>query len=314
MTISGYIDIVMELLTSFKALSDETRLRIVSLLMSRELNVNEITAVLGMGQSRISRHLKILSDAEILSCRKDGLWAFYTVSAGGAAESIISFLSAELKGGIYDADNKALESYMAERSEKGREYFNGIASQWGAIRREMLAGLDLNSEILKSMKKASVTADLGCGNGELAAMLLQKSERIIGVDRSTGMLDAARRNLENVPQERAEFRLGELSHLPLRDGEADCVVINMVLHYLDEPGRGIDEASRILKKKGKLIIADFAIHGNEVMRSRFGHRWLGFSDDTVKGWMKQGGFRIYSMKRFLSDNGLESFICVCEKI
>lgn len=304
----------MELLTVLKALSDETRLRILSLLLNHELNVNEIVDVLGMGQSRISRHLKILADAGILSCRKDGLWAFYTVPANGPAEKMIKIIGQEMTGALYESDSRSLESYMADRSRKGREYFNGIASRWSAIRREMLAGLDLNSEILGIMKRSSVTADLGCGNGELAALLLKSSSKVIGVDRSTGMIDIARQNLSGISPEQIEFRLGELSHLPLRDEEADCVVINMVLHYLDEPARGIEEACRILKKRGRLIIGDLSIHNNEAMRSRFGHRWLGFHDATVEGWMKQCGFKIESVKKFRADNGLEPFIYVCTRI
>jgi ArsR family transcriptional regulator len=95
-TISGYIDIVMDLLIILKALSDETRLRILYLLLNHELNVNEIVDVLSMGQSRISRHLKILSDAGILSCRKDGLWAFYTAAVNGPAEQMIKLLRQEM--------------------------------------------------------------------------------------------------------------------------------------------------------------------------------------------------------------------------
>lgn len=303
----------MELLAVLKALSDETRLRILGLLMNHELNVNEIVDILGMGQSRISRHLKILADAGILSCRKDGLWAFYTAAVSGSAEKLIKTIQQEMNGGVYEKDSRSLEAYMADRSRKGREYFNGIASRWSSIRREMLAGLDLNSEILGAMKKTAVTADLGCGNGELAALLLQKSTKVIGVDRSTGMIDMARQNLSGLSAEQVEFRLGELSHLPLRDEETDCVVINMVLHYLDEPVRGIEEASRVLKKKGRLIIGDLEVHNNEAMRSRFGHRWLGFSGDTVEGWMKHCGFKIETVKRFRADNGLEPFIYVCSK-
>jgi len=127
------------------------------------------------------------------------------------------------------------------------------------------------------------------------------------------MIEMARQNLSGISPEQAEFRLGELSHLPLRDEETDCAVINMVLHYLDEPARGIEEASRILKKKGRLILGDLYLHNNEAMRSRFGHRWLGFSGETVAGWMKQSGFKIETVKKFRADNGLEPFIYVCSK-
>ena len=304
----------MDVLTILKALSDETRLRIVILLNGHELNVNEIVDVLDMGQSRISRHLKILSDAGILSCRKDGLWAFYTVVSGNGTGDFLMPIIERLNGGIYESDSRSLESYMEEKSEKGRAYFDRVASKWDSIRGEILGGIDLNREIIKSINKSKVTADLGCGNGELAALLLERSEKVIGVDRSTGMLDMARKNTGSETDGRLDFRLGELSHLPVRDGEVDTAVINLVLHYLDVPAGGIDEAARILKKGGRLIIADLSIHKDESMRSRFGHRWLGFSDATIREWMKQYGLKVDKVKNFRADNGLEPFIYVCSKI
>ena len=73
----------------FRALADETRVRIVNLLMGRELAVNEICRILEAGQPRVSRHLKTLTASGFLLCRRDGLWAFYSVAPDGDAARLL---------------------------------------------------------------------------------------------------------------------------------------------------------------------------------------------------------------------------------
>lgn len=314
-TISGYIDIVMETVNYFKALGDETRLRIVNLLSKNELNVNEIVSILNMGQSRISRHLKILSDSSLISSRKDGLWVFYKANVSDFSGELIRLIDTKLKSeGIFSLDIIQLDKYIKERGERGKEYFNKIASDWKKIRREILGELDLNSEIVKSLGKCGCTADLGCGNGELAEQLLSKSVKVIGVDRSPGMLEEAGKYLKSLGRERFDLRLGELAHLPVRDGETDCAVINMVLHYLDDPLIAVMEAGRVVKSGGRLVIAELDSHRDESLRSSFGHRWLGFSSDTVKSWIEGSGFTLKKSKSFTAAKDLNVILYVSEKI
>ncbi len=305
----------METVNYFKALSDQTRLRILNLLQKRELNVNEIVSILDMGQSRISRHLKILSDSLLITSRKDGLWVFYRADNSGFSGELIRLIDSKLKNEepfLLDIAN--LDMYIKERGERGKEYFNKIASDWKKIRIKILGDLDLNSEIVRVVGKCRCAADLGCGNGELAAMLLDKSEKVIGVDRSPGMLDEADKYLISIGKEGYDLRLGELAHLPVRDGETDCAVINMVLHYLDDPSSAIEEAGRIVKKGGRFVIADLLSHSDESLRSGYGHRWLGFSEDTVRNWISVNGFSFKKLKIFNAANGLKAVLYVSEKI
>jgi len=299
----------------FKALADETRLRILNLLNGNELHVNEIVGILGMGQSRISRHLKILSDASLITSRKDGLWVFYRASDRDFPGQVIGLLNVILKReNPYALDISRMNEYIKKRREKGKEYFNAVASDWKRIRGEILGELDLNSEIVAAMRKCACAADLGCGNGELAGLILAKSGKVIGVDRSTGMLDEAGRYLEASGRGRFNLRLGELSHLPIRDGEADCTVINMVLHYLDEPAAAFPEASRITGKGGRLIVAELETHVDESMRRIYGHRWLGFSRETIEGWISENGFILKKRKSFKAVKDLNVILYIAEKV
>jgi ArsR family transcriptional regulator len=305
----------MDTTAYFKALGDETRLRILNLLRLNELHVNEIVAILGMGQSRISRHLKILSEVSLITSRKDGLWVFYRASGDGFQGRLTGLLGERFKSeDIFAVDISRMNEYIKKRSARGNEYFNLVASDWQRIRREILGGLDLNAEILTAVKRCGCAADLGCGNGELAAELLAKAGKVIGVDRSTGMLEEAARYLEKFGRGRFDFRLGEMSHLPIRDMETDCTVINMVLHYLDEPVAAFSEASRITGNGGRLIVAELESHENESMRKVYGHRWLGFSRDEVSRWIMGNGFVLRKMKILKAAKGLNVILYVAEKV
>ena len=302
----------MDTINLFKALSDESRLRILFLLRKNELSVNEIVSVLDMGQSRISRHLKILSDAGLLSFRKEGLWAFYRMETEGLWGDICRPVFEKLSGDIFKNDAVNLQNYLADRAERGRKYFDSVAPEWTSVRSVMLGDLDLNGEICSLIPGSGIIVDLGCGSGELAEMLLVKAGMVIGVDRSPAMLAEARR-LPAVKNGKIDLRLGELDHLPVRDNEADSVVISMVLHYLDEQQQAVDEASRIIKPGGVLVLAELESHNNEKMRSLYGHRRLGFSRETVAGWFKMAGLVLKSRKRFKAGEGLTAVIYTAVK-
>jgi len=310
----------MEPINIFKALSDETRLRILSLLRRNELSVNEIVCILDMGQSRVSRHLKILTDAGLLSFRKEGLWVFYKMESTGLWGGICGPVFDSLgPASMLMEDSAKLNGFLQGRSEQKREYFNSIAHEWESIRKLMLGDLDLNSSIVGQLSgrgtanaENTVAADLGCGSGGLCVKLLSRAGRVIGVDRSPAMLEQARGLLAG-HNGAIDLRLGELEHLPMRDSEADIVVISMVLHYLDEQQQAVDEAARVLRPGGTLLIAELDTHGNEEMRSIYGHRRLGFSKETVAGWMTRAGLVLKSQKSYKAGEGLTAVIYMAVK-
>ena len=288
---------------AFKALADETRIRILNLLLDQELNVNEICAVLGMGQSRISRHLKILADRGFLACRRDGLWAFYTVAPEGDGRRLVDSFGFLLKNQPQlSSDRENAERMRDQRSAVSARFFNSLAGDWDRLKREVLGSLNVYGEIEAWIPAGSVVADLGCGTGDLLLPISGKAARVIGVDNSPNMLDRARHRCRGKD---IEVRMGELEHLPLRDGEADCVVINMVLHHLPSPFEGLAEANRALRSDGALVVVDFVKHSREQMRSRFGDRWLGFQPEELAAWLEDAGFTVESTKRLPVRGSLE---------
>ncbi|MEA4855872.1 metalloregulator ArsR/SmtB family transcription factor [Solidesulfovibrio sp.] len=269
----------------FKALADETRLRLLRILARHELSVGEIVAVLGMGQSRVSRHLAILVGCGLLSSRREGAWTFYSLAAAAP-----------------EADLAAVDEVLRERRRETRRFFNTIAPDWASLRREVLGELD-PAELVRAVMPAAVglAADLGCGPGDLLPVLAERARRVIGVDSSPSRLSLAERRTAGLP---VGARMGELEHLPMADGEADFLVICLTLHHLPDPAAALAEARRVLAPEGRLVVIDFAPHGDEVMRRRFGDRWLGFSREKLSEWLDRAGFALADWSEHPVNRGL----------
>lgn len=273
-------------LTFFKALADETRLRLVHILFQYELSVNELVHIMDIGQSRVSRHLKILTEASLLRSRRDGLWVFYSVPPAGSGleflKAIMPFFPANAQ---MENDLKLAAQILEERSRKTRQFFNAIAEDWDNLNHEILQGFDLPACVVNAVpKNCKVAVDLGCGTGEVLKSLLGQARTIIGVDGSARMLDLCRSRIG--PAELASgdvsLRIGELSHLPLADGEADFACINLVLHHLARPLDIFSEILRIMAPGGTLFVADFISHSDESMRTNYGDHWLGFDPADIQ--------------------------------
>ncbi len=278
------------LLTSFKALSDETRLRLAHVLGKYELNVNELTTLLGMGQSRVSRHLKILAESGLVTARRDGLWVFYSHGAGTEAAALWEALAAFIDPGEepFAGDLRLARKILDERDVDTRHLFNNLAEDWDHINREILGDFDLTAAVLNLMPQCDTAVDLGCGTGAVLAGLKAKAARLIGVDGSPRMLELARRRFSG--NESVSLRIGELDHLPLADGEAQFACLNMVLHHLSHPDEALREIRRILAPGSYLVVTDFDKHEMEAMRTEYGDRWLGFSPAEIKAILNRAGF------------------------
>jgi ArsR family transcriptional regulator len=264
----------------------------LNLTLSQELNVQELVEILSMGQSRVSRHLRILSDCGLLGSRRDGLWAFYRVPAGGPGREFLDAVAPLLAGDpLLVRDRERAVELVAAGRGRSRKFFDAVAPEWDRRKAELLGGTDLETEVLTRLPACKVAADLGCGTGTLLAGMAAKAAAVIGVDSSPRMLEVARRACATSGKT-VELRLGELEHLPLREGEADAAVMNLVLHHLRSPLEGLREAYRVLRPDGTLVLADLTRHQEEELRGRFGDRWLGFASGELESWLAEAGFTI----------------------
>ena len=301
-----------EALQYFKALADETRLRLLNVLYRHELNVNELVLILDMGQSRISRHLKILSTAGLLFWRREGLWVFYSAPHDGESRAFIDAILPFVEGDpILKEDLEMAVGMIEERAHKTRQFFNSIAEDWDKLSREILGNFDLAGTVTRRMPECRTAVDLGCGTGNVLHSMLGKAGTVIGVDGSARMLELARRRF-TADAERVSLRIGDLSHLPLRDGEAEFASLNMVLHHVPAPVDVLREIRRILSPSGLLVLTDFNRHDDERMRLEYGDHWLGFDLETLQTLLARAGFVLRDHGLARVERGLSLHILVAE--
>ena len=299
----------------FKALADETRLRIINILRFHDFNVNELVTILNMGQTRISRHLKILTDSEILQFKREGLWVFYSVTASSFGADFLKTAEPFLNREPHFAEDRERAKEMLEKARiQTRSFFNSLADEWKTMKQDIFGSFNMKSILLEHLQKCGTVADLGCGTGDFLPALLEKAEKVIGVDASKSMLEKAQKSIEHTPfSEKIELRLGEIEHLPLGDNEADCALVNMVLHHLPSPASGLREAWRVIKPGKTLIIADFAKHSDESLRSRFGDRRLGFTAEDLEKIITESGFSIKHQQKYPLKKGLSILLYTANK-
>jgi len=284
---------------ALKLLGDPTRLRILGLLERSELSVGELARALEMAQSRVSNHLRVLREADILSERHAGRATWLSLSGldlERAADSLLARLWSALRTDLpalpeHRADVERLERVLRERSERSGEFFDRVAGEWDKIAVDFASGQARQRAAAALLPHDIVVADLGCGTGWFARALAPLCQRVILVDRSLGMLDEARRKLEDQPGSiRVETRRGELDSLPIEDNELDGAVAGLVLHHLAELGPTLREIFRALKPGGRVAIVELSPHGEAWMHEGLGDRNLGLDPRDVLRALERAGF------------------------
>jgi ArsR family transcriptional regulator len=276
----------------FKTLADPTRLRIWALLEREELAVQELMEVLDMAQSRVSRHLAILREAGLLRDRREGTHVFYRAvpADGGERGEVLRLVERTLRDDPTAArDAAALARVIEARAERSRSFFESVGPEWDALRKVFHDDLLRARAVTRLVPPGLRVADVGTGTGILALELARLGCRVVAVDHSERMLEAARAKLEAEGAEDVELRLGEASRLPLADAEVDACVAHMVLHYLPSPAEALAEMTRVLRPGGTLVVVDFVRHDCEWMRAELGVLWLGFEPADLERALRDAG-------------------------
>jgi ubiquinone/menaquinone biosynthesis C-methylase UbiE/DNA-binding transcriptional ArsR family regulator len=285
-----------ELLVGLRAVAESTRVRILFVLSHGEFNVSELTQILGQSQPRVSRHLKLMVEAGMVSRHKEGNWVLFRLreeGLGGAlSRAIVDMLPAH--DAALTRDLARLEEIRSLRSELAASYFSSNAANWEKLRSLHIREEDVENAmqgILGNMRVRTLV-DLGTGTGRALEIFAPLADQAIGIDSSREMIAIARANLEKNALRHAQVRQGDLYALPFANGSTDLVIIHQVLHYLEDPARALIEARRILHANGRLLIVDFAPHDLEVLRSEHAHRRLGISTEQLTTWFNRAGLSL----------------------
>ncbi|MBI1868346.1 MAG: metalloregulator ArsR/SmtB family transcription factor [Methylocystis sp.] len=280
-------------LAALNAAGEETRLRLLGLLAETELTVSEAVAILGQSQPRVSRHLRLLVEAGLVERRREGAWAFFRLAqscvAGEMARNVVAWLDAA--DPVLEGDRARLAEARRARAENAARYFAAHASEWDAIRSLHVPEAQVEAAIREAVgdKPLHCLLDLGAGTGRMLELFAPLAERAIGVDLSSSMLAVARGRLEGTGRRNVVLRQGDIYALPIERNSCDLVIVHQVLHYLDDPGRALREAARVLSPGGRLVVVDFAPHSEEALRDRHAHRRLGFAAEEIVELLEQAG-------------------------
>ena len=276
----------------FKTLADPTRIRILFLLEREELAVQELMEVLGMAQSRVSRHLGILREAGLLRDRRDGTFVLYRFNPPqqGHWREAWKLVSRSLADdATTDRDLAALAGVVETRASHSRSFFDSVGPEWDALRKVWSDDLLRARALSRLIPGGLRVADIGTGTGVLALELDRAGLRVVAVDHSERMLDAARDKLRRDPGLDVDLRLGDASSLPLEDGEVDAAFAHMVLQYLTSPTEALREMARVVAPGGSVVVIDFVSHDREWMRQEVGVVRLGFSAEEIAGSFVSAG-------------------------
>ena len=192
---------------------------------------------------------------------------------------------------VLNRDFARLQQVREARAQSAQDYFQTVAKSWDSIRSLHVSQQKVEGKLREIIGDEPIREllDIGTGTGRILEILSPQVEHGVGVDLSSGMLAVARSNIERQGFSHLQVRKGDMYRLPIEDSSIDLAIVHMVLHYSDEPLEVIREAARVLRPHGRLILVDFAAHGEEKLRDEFNHHRLGFSDDEVRLWFKNCG-------------------------
>jgi ubiquinone/menaquinone biosynthesis C-methylase UbiE/DNA-binding transcriptional ArsR family regulator len=285
-----------ELTTTLKAAAEATRLRILALIAEAELTVTDLTAILRQSQPRLSRHLRLLTEAGLVQRHREGSWAFFRLGEEGGTADIARAVIARIDPGdpTIARDRERLGAVRAARSAAAQNYFRRHAAQWDGIRKLHVADAAVEAAIRSALGDAPIRSllDLGTGTGRMLELFAPDIERGLGLDLSLDMLALARARLDRAGFKHCSVRHGDIYDLALPRDSFDVIIIHQVLHFLDDSSRAIREAARVLRPGGRLLVVDFAPHDLEFLREDHAHRRLGFAAETVTQWLEAAGLDV----------------------
>lgn len=300
-------------LAALRGAGEATRLRILALLSNAELNVKDLTQILAQSQPRISRHLKLMAEAGLITRFREGSWVFFraadTGPEGALARAIVESLDpTDL---TLARDQARAEAVQKARAEAAQEYFAAHAAEWDSIRALHVAESQVEAAMDEALGEGpfDLLVDLGTGTGRILELFAPRAGKALGFDLNHDMLAYARMKLERAGLSHTQVRHGDLYNVPLPDEAADAVVLHQVLHFLDDPVAAVTEAARVLAPGGKLLVVDFAPHELEFLREQSAHRRLGFARDQLDRMLEGAGLKV-DRSRDLSPGASEGKLTV----
>lgn len=280
-------------LKCLRALSDPTRLRLLALVESNELSVNELQDITGLGQSRISTHLGLLADADMAQARRDGKRTYYRLNPN-ADDLAREFIQLAIRGASEmaeaESDQINLKRTLNLRRDQAKLFFNQVAGRFDRVYGPGRSWQAFGHMLLRILPMLDV-ADLGAGEGLLSELLARRCKHVIAVDNSEKIVAFGAAKAKKAGLKNLEFRLGDLQDPPIAPASVDLVILSQALHHAEDPPRALATAARLLRTGGQVMILDLLKHSFEQAHKLYGDRWLGFAESDLHRWLEEAGFK-----------------------
>jgi ArsR family transcriptional regulator len=281
-----------QLLAALRAAAEPTRLRLLALAAAGPFCVMEFTEILGQSQPRLSRHLKLLCEAGLLERQREGANVWFAVPAdplGALGRELLARIPVE--DPVLEADRRLAARVLAERARAASETFHRQGADWDEMRALDLPAPAVETALLGILPEDGVdrALDIGTGTGRVLELLAPRVGQAIGIDASKSMLALARSRLARAGLSNCTVRLADMYRLPLADASVDVAVLQMVLHYAEQPAGVIAEAVRVLRPGGTLVVVDLAAHDRTDLTRKLAHRWPGFTDEALYRLLSEAG-------------------------
>jgi ArsR family transcriptional regulator len=300
------------------ALADPIRCRMLLPLERHELTVTEICSVLQLPQSTVSRHLKTLADDGWVASRRDGTSRFYGMvvqELDPGAQRLWPLIREQIAGtNGAEQDERRLKSVLLKRRSKSEEFFASASGQWDHLRSELFGDRFHLHALLALIDPSLTVGDLGCGTGQVSELLAPHVAKVLAVDGSNDMVQAARKRLKGMHQ--VEVRRGDMEALPIDDAQLDVAMVALVLHHVPDPARALAEVNRVLRGGGRVLVVDMLPHDRVEYQQHMGHVWLGFSEKTIHKYLEGAGFEKASITTLPADEaakGPSLFVATARK-
>ena len=276
-----------------RAAGEPTRLRVLVALERFDLTVSELCRVLDQSQPRVSRHLKLLSEAGLIVRRTEGTSAFFSATASEPARGLVQTMldTVDPDDPTLERDRSRLDDVAVVRASRAAQYFETIAPEWDRIRRLHMAEDIVEQAIVDHVATAEIGTliDIGTGTGRVLELVAPYIDHGHGVDTSREMLAIARSRLDKPELRHCHVRQGSVYDLDFEPDSADMAIVHLVLHYLEDPATAIAQAARVLRPDGLLVVVDFAPHDRSELRTEMAHRHLGIDDADLRQWCGHAG-------------------------
>lgn len=299
---------LQQMIESLRAAAEPTRLRLLAVCAEGELTVSEITHIVNQSQPRVSRHLKLLCNAGLLTRFREGHFVLYRVATKGEGAELVGQLLDRLAPDdeLLAVDRTRMAKIKAERARRAADFLRFNAEDWARLRAADVADAEINRLIVELVDTDGIgdLIDIGTGTGRLLKLLGRYAESAVGIDISPEMLTVARSNLHAAGLGKVMVRRADMYGLPYPDSSFDTVTMDHVLYQAERPERAIREAARILRPEGQFLVVDFCNRGRQ-------REEPGVGEEDLEAWLAAARLNCKEL-RHIGGDSFDVLLCVAQ--